>query len=263
MNGVRFWLIHVLLLLSGAAAYAAGPVQTANQQLVIPEVATPVAVSNIEPNRIVCSSGNINDIAATDYVPKILDTKQGIKNMVFLTYPVVKTSAADAGNRETRPSAIDVICAGDVYTLVLNPKNVGPQVIRLGRGVKDAKKQNEDFFGEEPYVKRIFTLIEKSYMNDLPASFRVEALGNQVVNVPRELMGLRISAVRRVRPDGQGLMLTQYRVIPAVVTNPPKDVEETDFLHIAFGQRIAGIRIHPMQITARGADLYIVQRITR
>jgi conjugal transfer pilus assembly protein TraK len=221
----------------------------ANAQVVMPEVHTTVRLSSTDTNRIQCG-GPIKDVIASE--EKGIMTKV-VGNDLYVKYKVLMT--ADGQERYTnKTNDVYVICNGATYSLVIVPKQISGQTVRLSGITKNVEKNNELFRGKD--IEEIFTSILKSaYLDDIPESFVVQN-ADAAVPVPY-FKDLDIRKRRDIRVEGEGLVLHEY----IIKTRRDVHLLEQDFLIKGFVDNPVFISVEPRQVP-KGATsrLFIIEK---
>lgn len=218
---------------------------------IAPEKVTPVALSNRDVNRLVCSEGTINDVVYSS--EKGISVKTQGDN-AFVKFLIKNTSGE--GQYVTVRSELYVVCSGSVYTLMAEPKDIPGQTIRLSSGTKNRLKANIDRFGSLPEEKRALEMTRLVYLDEIPESFAVTDLDAEDAQAFAGLP-IHLKKKRIVRMDGMGLKLTEYQVLSSEMVQ----LSEADFMEVALGENIFAITIEPKALgPGQAARLLIVQK---
>ena len=243
-SNLRRALLCVLLTLSfGASA-----------EHIMPETSTVVVASNRDVNRIVCNAGDITNT----YFSK----EKGILVQNDGRNAYVKFKSLDDGSgvlkRVTQRSELYITCGGNVYTLILEPKDVDAITHYLGAGSVANAKVNLQEYGSMPDEERALDLTMAVLKNEIPESFSVTKPSmytrDYVTNV---IPNVELAKVQDVAMDGIGLTLQEYQV----VAKQPVTLQETQFLDVYFGTNIFAVSIEPRTLAAgEYARVFVVQK---
>jgi len=168
---------------------------------VVPEVATQVALSSSDINRIVCPAGDIRDVVYSK--EKSITVKMAGKN-AFIKFHVVKKDEKDI--YATIPTELFFICGENTFNVIGIPKRIPSQTITLSSGKRETIKRNAALFGELPYERRVISLIKKVYVDDMSESLNVVAVNKPVAVFKQVELILK----RVVTVEGEGLRLKEY-----------------------------------------------------
>lgn len=241
----------VLAMTAVAAAMAVGGQTPAAG--IAPERATVVMVSNRDVNRVHCT-GVVDDVIWSKEKP-VTVRQEG--SDVWVKFLVLR-----AGNAESRASApldLHITCNGEVYSLILHPRDLDTVTVPLGDATRDALATNAKSWGGLALEEKIKRLTLAVYRNDVPSSFtrrRIEP------GEPRRNISLfenaDIIGQQEVTATGVGLRATEY----VVLSREAVELNERDFLNPVFGE-IVGITIDPLKVPADGfARLIVIERST-
>ena len=238
-----------------ATATAAPPGDRADAQSasIPPERATVVMVSNRDVNRVHCM-GAVDDVVWSKEKP-VAVRQEG--SDVWVKFLVLR-----AGNAESRASApldLHITCNGEVYSLILHPRDLDTVTVRLGDGAREVLSANAKSWGGLALEEKIKRLTLAVYRNDVPSTFtrrRIEP------GDPRRNIALfenaDIIGQQEVTASGVGLRATEYMVL----SREAIELNERDFLNPVFGE-IVGITIDPLKVPADGfARLIVIERST-
>lgn len=240
----RCWIFGVMCALLAGAAGAGYSVE--------PETTSSVVFSNLDVNRLVCDAGNITDV--------FYSQEKGVVVTTMGRNAFVKTKMKrklDTGEliRPVLNLDLHVVCAGQVYTLIGALKPVPAQTIHLTDHMGKVR-ENIRVLGAMPREKRIETIMLAAYKNDYPDSFEVEPK----LVAYAEMGSTIIDRVRRIRIEGLGLRLTEYKVS---VTGDTQ-LTERDFLKPEFGRHIEAISIDSKGATIRkgtAVRVFVLERV--
>lgn len=243
----RVWVGWVSLFLASPALA---------DRIVPPEVTTPIDLSNRDVNRIVCARAPISEVIASEE-KGITITTNG--SNAFVKYQI---RVDQAGQHYVRQATeLYVVCGGEVYTLIAQPRNMSAQTIRLSDGTRSRIEANLAALGALPYEERVILLAQAAYRDAIPDSFRIATADGAVVRgksgapLYRELT---ITRNRSIHAEGIGLRLNEYRITAEAAV----DLEERDFLRIEFGADIAAVTVDPLRLEpGEHGRLLIVERV--
>jgi conjugal transfer pilus assembly protein TraK len=233
-----------LLLLLSSAAFA-------EDAAVLPERTTAVVVSNRDVNRLWCQK-DVEDVVWSKEKPVTVKVTGG---NVF-----VKFMVAHQGESERYQSgALDlhVVCGGEVYTLILHPKDIDSATVRLGDLTRaDLSTVAKDWgaLALEEKVKKLTLIV---YRHELPAGFTRKLIETADPRYAvRAYKDLQIFGQVETLATGTGLLATEYSVLAAKAMS----LSERDFLLKDMGN-IVGVTVDPLYVPAQGtARLIVVTR---
>lgn len=210
-------------------------------QTVKPDVVTPVEMSNRDINRVTCIDGAINDAFFSQEKGIVVENNGSNSFIKFLIQD-------DGLNQEyvSARSEFYLVCAGEIYTLMVSPKNIPGQTIRLSTGAKNRIKENQELLSPLPDEERAIYLTMAALQDDIPDSFTVTPSegdqwhGRKAPSKPNTQLALR----RTIRVDGLGLSLKEF----LVRSNTGTTYSETDFLSTAIGESIFAVTIDPIRL---------------
>ena len=216
--------------------------------VVPPEVATPVYLSSSDINRIVCPS-YIKDVIYSK--EKGLTVKIEGQN-AFVKFLVTKEG--DKDEYSTTPTELYVLCGKETYNLIALPKRIPSRTVTLSGGDRKAGK-NASLFDGMPFEKKILSIIKSVYTEDIPDSFTVR---NE--DSPFNLYtGLRLTLVRTVRVEGEGLRVKEFTAQAAQTM----ELSEKDFLKTEITTDPVAIAIDKLRLSpGETARVLIVERVT-
>lgn len=235
-----------------AVAATSIPMNTdSSEAFVLPDVSTPIKVSNRDVNRVHCN-GVIEDVVFSNEKPmSVTPSKNG---NVFVKFLVKRQ-----GEREVAASGaadLHVVCNGQVYTMILYPKPSDSVTIYLGSNKATALKEVLSEWGALPLEERVRRVTLAMYVEQMPSGFqRSPARGDR--RDIRMYDGMSIQGVYELRAPGLGLNATEYRV----VSTRPLTLNERDFLLPELGN-VVGITVDPLVLTPdnKVARLIVVER---
>ena len=231
MNKFNSLLVLVVLAVVGAVAKA---------EIIPPEVVTTVAMSNRDVNRVVCTSGNINDVYYSQE-KGVLVTNDG-KNAY------VKFVIKNDGFKESHVSIrteLYIVCNGSVFTLMVEPKNIEAQTHRLSSGTENNMKSNISLLGPLAEEERALYLTMAVLKDDIPDSFteKKEPMYSREWRFD-VIDGAEVAKERTINVDGLGLFLTEYRI----KARNELYLKESLFLQQFFGSNMFSITVDPLHI---------------
>jgi conjugal transfer pilus assembly protein TraK len=239
-----------------ASTYDPQSIKRPEIKIVYPEVTTAVEMSSTDVNRIICpvTSSEVNVIHSTE---KGMITKV-VENNVFVKFSIIKKKEGPKEELIYRdsPAELYVVCGGEVFSMIVIPKQIPTQTIKLSSGEKDRIKKNIEMMAGLPLEEKIIKMIQAAYKDDIPNTFTVEDR--------RTDMGLYedVSVVLRrvISADGTGLRLLEYDV--RAVGSNEIHVNETTFMRPELAGRIPlAIALEEHTITERPSRLFIVQMV--
>ena len=233
----------LLLLLSSLAQ--------AEESSALPEKTTAVIVSNRDVNRIYCAK-DVEDVVWSKEKP--VTVKVSGAN-VFVKFLVGHQGEAERFTDATLD--LHVVCAGEVYTLILHPRDIDSITVRLADSTKQDLTSVAKDWGSlalEDKVKRL-TLV--AYKHETPSGFsrRMIEASDPRFSV-KAYKDLQILGQAETLAPGTGLKATEYAVVAAKSMN----LSERDFLLKDLGDIVA-VTVDPLNVAAQGASRLIV--ITR
>ena len=205
-----------------------------------PEKTTAVVVSNRDVNRLSCS-GPIQEVFWSQEKPMSVST-QG-------TNAFVKFLIKQTGNRIEKVSEsveLHLVCADQVYTLILHPRDQDATTVRLGRGKLVSIAETAKEWGALALETKVRRLTLAVYLNELLSSFAKRPI--PATEPRRGLLtadGLSVSATHDVLARGTGLIATEYSVYN---NDAQRQLREQDFLRPEFGTEIVSITIDPLNL---------------
>ena len=216
--------------------------------VVSPEVATPVYLSSSDINRIVCPL-YIEDVIYSK--EKGLTVKIEGQN-AFVKFLVTKEG--DKDNYSTTPTELYVLCGKETYNLIALPKRIPSRTVTLSGGDRKASK-NSSLFDGMPFEKKILSIIKDVYTENIPDSFTARNEDN-----PFNLYkGLRLTLVRTVRVEGEGLRVKEF----IAQATESMELSEKDFLKTEMTTDPVAIAIDKLRLSpGETARIFIVERVT-
>jgi conjugal transfer pilus assembly protein TraK len=207
-------------------------------EVVLPEVATAVIVSNRDVNRVHCPRG-VQDVIWSAEKP-VRVTKA--EDNVYVKFMVARQGEQE--QRVTTPLDVHVICGGATYTLILHPRDMDSVTVRLGSGARGKLSAVAKEWGAIPMEDRVKRLTLAVYRNELPESFARKAIQS---GDPRRSMPLfenaQVVGQYEISAPGTGLRAVEYVVYAA----EPVQLSERDFLIPELGN-IVGITLERLNV---------------
>jgi conjugal transfer pilus assembly protein TraK len=201
------------------------------QQTVIPEVSSQVSLSSSDANRIVCSQ-EIRDV--------IFSAEKGVSVKAVGKNAFVKFRITRKDDREvysSTPTELFVVCGESVYNLIVLPKRIPSQTIRLSPGTEKIR-QNAAIYGSLPFEKKVIAIIRAVYTGDIPEGFSVSTANRRIPL----FKDLDLTQVRSFRVEGEGLAVDEFRVSSKKIGEELK-IREKDFLAESIAARPVGIAL--------------------
>lgn len=211
--------------------------------VILPEISTPIQLSNRDVNRFVCPGGKVEDI--------IYSKEKGIIGHYSGNSAFIKFKIQDAGGQRsyaTKPQEIFFNCNGDVYTVIATPKNIPSKTMQLSSGKGDTLKKNIAKFKNMPLEKRALHIIREAYDGTYPSSYRVTKKKKTIKLNPE----FETRLTQNVEVDGVGLRLKQYQVT-SLVKGKEISLQEKTFLSTAISDSILAIAVEDH--TLRSGDI--------
>ncbi len=222
---------------------------TGNVRL-LPEVATKVALSNSDVNRVICAA-TITDIV---YSKEKGLTVHYTKKDAYLKFEVVKEN-----NKilyASTPTEIYITCGTQVYHLIALPKRIPSLTIHLASGSSETIKANRSLFRGLPFEEKILKLIKAVYTDAIPNSFTIQTSGKPI----HLFQNVSLTQIRTITVDGEGLVIKEYRIVPKNTETSLK-LKEKDFLRSELALRPVGITIDRLSLKpGETARMLIVER---
>lgn len=220
----------------GLAAFAAATALA--DEVVLPEVATAVVVSNRDVNRLSCPRGVQDVVWSAEKPVRVTKTDDN----VFVKFLVARQGEEE--QRTTVPLDLHVICNGAVYTLILHPRDMDSVTVRLNAGQRGQLAKIQAEWGALALEERIKRLTLAVYKNELPDGFSRTAIKapdprrNVVLFENAQVVGQYETAA-----PGTGLKAVEYVVYAA----EPMQLSERDFLAPEMGD-LVGITLERLEL---------------
>lgn len=242
---MSIFAIRILLI-----AIALSPGLAGAQVSVPSEKTTNVTVSARDVNRLVCETP-VDEVFWSQEKPVDV-TSEG--HNVFVKFKVLR------GESEPYTSqAVDVhvVCAGEVYTLILQPRLVDSVTVHLGDRLDEQIRTTVSEWAAMPIEEKVKRFSLAVYRENFPSGFERHPLApNDPRRNVRLYSDLQIIGQFEVVAPGTGLKATEYRLRP----ERPMAINERDFMAAEFGD-IVSITVDPLEIVpGRGARLIVIER---
>lgn len=215
---------------------------------ILPEVTTPVEMSNSDANRIVCAS-TIEDV--------IFSKEKGLsvhftKRDAFLKFQILKEDGQLTYS--TTPAEVFVVCGDHVFRIIAIPKRVPSKTVRLTSGGADQIKSNLTLMRGLPYEEKLLTLIRAVYTDQIPESFTVTQT-RKVFDLFRDV---EVTLTRTISVEGEGLLVKEFVVQPR---GSRVELHEKDFLKVDLALRPVAITVDRLSLTTgQSARVLIVEQ---
>ena len=232
-----------------ALQLAAG-VATADE-VVLPERATAVIVSNRDVNRLNCPQGVQDVVWSAEKPVKVSRAGENV---------FVKFLVARQGERETyatTPLDVHVVCGGVVYTMILHPRDTDSVTVRLADGKRPALQAVAKEWGSLAIEDRVKRMTLAVYRNQIPDTFTRKLI--EPGDPRRNLAIFRNAQVvgqTEVLAPGVGLKAVEY----VVIAGEAMQLSERDFLVPQMGE-VVGVTIEPLTLGKDDvARLIVIER---
>ena len=204
---------------------------------VMPETTTFVEMSSSDVNRVVCVGDNIRDVV---YSKEKNITVKTEKSNAFVKFLITKKE-----NKETyasNPSEFFIICGDSVYSLIVLPKKIPSQTVRLVTGIQRVKK-NIALFAGMPFEEKIIAVAKQIYMDEIPETYTVDKSSTKI----DAFKEIDLTLFRTIKIEGEGINIKEYRATGQGISGKV-ELHEKDFLSRKFGSRIVAIMIDKLKI---------------
>lgn len=229
-------------------------------QTVLPEVTTLVSLSSSDVNRIICPAEATGDVNVVYSAEKGMIVKVVGKD-IFIKFNVIKKTVDGKEEQvySTVPTDMYIVCGGEVFSVIVTPKRIPSQTVKLTTGKKNTIKENLSRYQGMSFEKKIVDIIKSVYSDNIPDSFTVE-----VVRRPLDIFkDLSVTLERIVKVEGEGLELREYslRVKETSGVNT-MNLTEKEFLRPDMaGKNVVAISLDLQQVSKGDkARLFIVKR---
>lgn len=242
-------------ILSLLASVALVPSLRAAPATVMPEQQTEVELSNRDLNRVVCLSGDIEDVKFSGEDKPIIVEKVGAD--AYIKFKVLELP--DGKNQYVGVrSEFFVRCGGAVYALLGQPRDVPAQTVFLAPGSQHRSKANEELLGPLVEEERAVSISMALIKDTIPSSFKVTF--HKIDFLPGPIAAVDISERRFVEIEGFDLTAAEF------VVRAKEDIalDERMFLNPGFGPNIYAVTIEtPNLKTGQQTRVQIVYRGAR
>ncbi|RMB05043.1 TraK domain-containing protein [Eilatimonas milleporae] len=160
--------VHIVAL--GAQAQPDGLGGKSAFQSVLPDRPTNIVLSNVDINRIVCVSGDIEGHRFSEEKGLVIDTSG---QDAFVKFQI--EVEGDEHRHVVVRSEIYIQCAGVTYTLLAKPVDIEAQTVYLVAGATRHKEQNIALFAPLSEEDRAVKLSVDILRDEIPATFSVHA----------------------------------------------------------------------------------------
>ena len=262
------------IALAGANPYDAAPTESAysntkiakqefkpidNKTVVKPGRMEVVNISQSDVNLIQCKSGAITDRTYSQEKPLVYKAGEGTDG----TVAYVKLQQQMVGEETlyyTKEVELYLTCGGEIYSLMLIPKDIRSQHISLSPGERGDIAKNIAMFNDLDLETSAVTLVDKvQYEAELPASFSISTPSINETEWKEILPEVRARLVRSVKPDGVGLVVHEY-----LIYSWQDEVTLNEFDVVGFHQNTFAVRLTKQTLHKRETGkAYIVERMWR
>ena len=238
-------MIGITALLSAAWSQA---------KTITPEITTEIELSNKDINRLVCTNGLINDVYYSKEKGLVVTTD---KESAYIKYLIQDNGTTK--KHVTQRTEFFVICGGETYTLLANPKsNLSSQTYRLGNPYKSKVKNNNRVFKGVPDEEKAIEITKRLYRNDVLDLTPIKNETYEKSWHTNVIPNAEITLHRAFRLDGHGMTIKEYRVRSL---NDPLLLQEIQFLNTFFGSHIFSVTVIPQKIQKdQISQVFIVER---
>ena len=230
-----------------------------NKTVVKPGRMEVVNISQTDVNLIVCKAGAITDRTYSQEKPLIYKAGEGTEGSVG--YVKLQQQQIDGEARYyTKEVELYLTCGGEIYSLMLIPKDIRSQHITLSPGERGDIERNLALFSELDLETSAVTLIDKTqYEVNLPASFSISTPGADETRWKEILPDVRARLVRSVKPDGIGLIVHEY-----LIYSWRDQITLNEFDVVGLHKNTFAVRLTKQVLRKREtAKAYIVERMWR
>jgi len=218
----------------------------------------------IEPERTSLASISFRDINRIVCPVPVADVFFSKEKPVSVTNAgtnvYVKLKKRIQGDREsyvTTPVDLHIVCGDQVYTMILQPRDIDSVTLRLGNPLKSKAASMAKEWGALPDEEKVRRLTTMVYKDELPSAFNKAAVDDDSSRL-RVWRNMTLRAVNRVSAPGLGLAAVEYEVLAL----EPLTLDERDFLDAGISKSIAGITVDPLVLESANqrARLIVVER---
>ena len=222
---------------------------------VMPEVTTAVRFSNMDVNRITCST-DIKDVVWSQEKP--VKVKWVDKEAYIKFQPLERDTDAKLFYA-TDPVELFVKCGGATYQIIAVPSPMPAQTIRLTSQFADKIKTNNEIYGAMPFEKKVLALLKTVYTDTIPESFTVKKYG-KVIDSYKEIA---LTLKRIVHVEGEGLLVKEY-VIELRDGGPAKiELDEKMFLKSKLVNRPVALAIDKLTLVRGASSRLLVVELSK
>ena len=230
----KFFFVVGLFFLSSVGLVQAE--YAAPEQMILPEVSTPVQMSGIDINRIVCPVP-IQDV--------IFSPEKGITVKVagkdaYLKFLVKKEWESEA---PLKPVELYVVCDEATYTLIAIPFDLRAQTVRLSASKASQIKKSVSLLKGLAFEDKVTRILKEIYQDQLASSFIVHDK-NQPIDIFQEI---HLTLLREITIEGEGLIVKEYVAEPregiTAVT-----LQEKDFIIKEISLKPVAISMDKLQL---------------
>jgi len=222
--------------------------QYSGQHQAYPEIQMQAFVSSRDVNRIVCGDEIRDVLFSKEKGVKVKNTGRNL----FVKFLYAKS---DSGEPMYANKSIEmfVVCGENVFNLILTPKGIPAQTIRLESGKLEKIRKNTALFLGMPFEKKVTSLIKSAYKDELEKSFDIKETDKEV----RVYADLKTVIRRTVSIEGEGVKLTELIAIPS------RDIElnEKMFNKVEFATRPVAIAVEHLRAKkGKPVRVFIVEK---
>lgn len=220
-----------------------------------PEQNQVLEISSTDANRIHCGAGDINSVVYSKEKP--VTVIPGDDRNAYIKFKMQKEKGGITYANEE--AEFYFTCNGQIYPFIAIPTQMRPVTIVLSAGKTGNIKENIAMFSGLSMEEAVVELMDKVMLADaetpLPGTFSVEdAKGHAAIQV---LPGVRAEPNKSVQVEGVGFTLKEY----LVRSNTNATLEEMDFVNVAFGKNIVGVRLMDLSLVpGESTRLFVVER---
>ena len=232
--------LAVMLLLLTANAQALQVVERSQKYQV-------VDISLKDLNRITCSGGKLTRVIYSK--EKGIMIKQVGNDFYVKVIPVEETDPFGKTKiiYRAKPTEVYAYCSGNVFSLILNPKDIPAETIILKVNGNSEKKRAGSFEREMPYEETLLRLIKYAYKENVPPGYSAK----EVNKIVKDYTHLEV-VLKRVY-EGSALNVYEY-----ILTAKNKVyLNESQFVKLAPDPRAIAI-VKPSLSKGEMTRLFIV-----
>ena len=222
---------------------------------VMPEVTTAVRFSNMDVNRVTCSS-DIKDVVWSKEKPVIV---KWVDKEAYIKFQPLERDTDAKLFYATDPVELFVRCGGATYQIIAVPSAMPAQTIRLTSKFADKIKTNNEVYGAMPFEKKVLALLKSVYTDVIPESLSVKKYG-KVIDSYREI---ELTLKRIVQVEGEGLLVKEY-VIGLRDGGPAQfELDEKMFLKSRLVSRPVAIAIDKLTLVKGASSRLLVVELSK